>query len=322
MPDSHLNDWVREAISYIPSDDRDTWVTVGMGLSDGLGSEGWDIWDSWSRTSKKYNERDAKAVWNSFKKSGVSLGTVWALAQENGWSGEGYAISAVKAQSAPRKDPDENPYVLEQVMEMLEQATYQIHPYLESKGYPAERGLVLDGKLMIPMRDYRTQELRAVQVIDELGKKKFLPWGCRAGGSSFTIGRKGRVWWVEGYATGLAVQRSLDALHQRGSYQVVVTFSAGNLAKLAKREGTGIVIADHDAWVCRHCGSRSPVSDVRCRCGSYNWLEPAGEKAARASGRPFWVPPIVGWDANDFVVHRGQDALTEELRGMLTFQTR
>jgi putative DNA primase/helicase len=57
-------------------------------------------------------------------------------------------------------------------------------------------------------------------------------------------------------------------------YVIHVTFSAGNLVKVAAKHGTGLVIADRDQ------------SEV-------------GQKAAEATGLPYWISETVGFDLND-----------------------
>ncbi|MBA2594043.1 MAG: PriCT-2 domain-containing protein [Pseudomonadota bacterium] len=66
---------VRSALAFIPPDDRDMWVNMGMAIKDGFGDEGFDLWDAWSRQSDRYNERDARDVWRSLKAGGgITLG--------------------------------------------------------------------------------------------------------------------------------------------------------------------------------------------------------------------------------------------------------
>lgn len=76
---------LREALAAFPSDDRDTWVRIGMALRQS-GQQGFDLWDAWSRKSAKYDPVDAIRVWNSFKPRGqVNYEAIFAIAQENGW---------------------------------------------------------------------------------------------------------------------------------------------------------------------------------------------------------------------------------------------
>ena len=165
---------------------------------------------------------------------------------------------------------------------MIEEARYDVHPYLKRKGFPDRKMLVLGETLLVPMRpidDY--QRIASVQTIRPDAEKRFLKGG-RASGCVYHLGA-GEQWWVEGLATGLSVQAALRLLYRRA--QVTVCFSASNLAKVARR---GIVIADHDA----NSG--------------------AGEKAARATGLRWWMPPEPG-DANDFHRSYGVRALAEQL---------
>jgi hypothetical protein len=75
-----------EALACIPADDRSTWLRVGMALRREYGDHGRDLWDGWSKTSSKFNEKDQQKAWHSFKRaSGVGMGTVFHLARENGF---------------------------------------------------------------------------------------------------------------------------------------------------------------------------------------------------------------------------------------------
>ena len=85
---------LRCALHFIPADSRETWVQVGMGIKDHFGPDGWDAWDTWSQSGTGYNLQDAKAVWRSFRKGGVGIGTVVKLAMDNGWKPEQKELSA------------------------------------------------------------------------------------------------------------------------------------------------------------------------------------------------------------------------------------
>lgn len=90
------------------------WVSVGMALKD-LGWErsdgtdlGFVIWDQWSQTCpEKYALHACETKWASFKRSGVSIGTVYHLARQHGWNGGAPAIDQFTGaphagQEAPR----------------------------------------------------------------------------------------------------------------------------------------------------------------------------------------------------------------------------
>jgi len=159
------------------------------------------------------------------------------------------------------------------------------HPYLKIKGLRDSLGLCHGDALVVPMRNWRTNEIQGAQVIRWLPderkyEKKMLP-GMRAKGAVFRLGNASRrTWLVEGYATGLSVHAALTLMRLPDA--VLVCFSAGNLVYVAGEMGTKecAVFADNDE-------------------------SGAGEKAALDSGRPYCMAPVVGWDANDMHAKRG-----------------
>ena len=78
-------DDIRSALSYIDSQDRDTWWQVGAAVKDELGENGYDLWDEWSQRADSYSARDAKSTWKSLKPGMWHIETVWKLARQNGW---------------------------------------------------------------------------------------------------------------------------------------------------------------------------------------------------------------------------------------------
>lgn len=153
---------------------------------------------------------------------------------------------------------------------ILSQTEESQHAYLDRKGFPEQRMPTWekDGQrlLVIPMRIGR--DLVGCQIISPDGDKRFLS-GQRCKGASYVIDAKGKDVWCEGFATGLSVRKCLTSIGLR--YKLLICFSAGNLATMAT---TGIVIADND-------------------------LSGAGEAAAKKTGLPYYLPPIVG-DFNDY----------------------
>ena len=97
------------------------------------------------------------------------------------------------------------------------------------------------------------------------------------------------TFFVEGYASGLSLQKVLEAC--KVNYKILVTFSAGNLLRFAKRID-GIVIADNDA-------------------------SKTGEKAAIESGRKWWMPPVVGHDINDHWLAHGSFKPAMAIRNLI-----
>ncbi len=65
---------IRQALGYIPTDDRTTWVNVGMALhSTESGNQAYGLWNEWAKQSDKFDLTDQRRVWNSFKLGGVTL---------------------------------------------------------------------------------------------------------------------------------------------------------------------------------------------------------------------------------------------------------
>lgn len=160
---------------------------------------------------------------------------------------------------------------------MLSQCALERHAYLDSKGFPDELGYIFRTEgcsplLCIPMR--AGGQLVGVQKITIDGEKRFL-FGQRTVGTEFVFDNKGLDFFCEGYATGLSLRAALAALKMR--YRIHVCFSAHNLATLASACPGAIVVADNDE-------------------------SKTGQKAAEKSGRPFFMPPVVGQDFND--LHR------------------
>lgn len=172
---------------------------------------------------------------------------------------------------------------------IIKQARIEQHSYLDSKGFREAVGLVWypdeeTNLLVIPMEI--NGDVVGCQLIDRNGDKKFLK-GQRTKGATFTFGRTGIDIWCEGYATAKSIHACLSAM--KVPCMVHACFSAGNMQRMAK---TGICIADNDA-------------------------SHAGEKAAQATGLPYWMPSEQGWDFNDVHASQGTFAAGMALRQFL-----
>jgi putative DNA primase/helicase len=157
---------------------------------------------------------------------------------------------------------------------ILSQCELATHPYLAGKGFPDEMANVWTTNgtrlLVIPMRV--GQGIVGCQLIDEAGGKKFLA-GQRTSDAAFVAQNKGLPVLCEGYATGLSIKAAMTALRAR--YSLFVCFSAHNLGRIAKTLPKGLIVADNDA-------------------------SGTGERVARETGWPYFMPPEVGHDFNDF----------------------
>ena len=83
-------DRIRAALDYIPADDRDVWVHMGMAVKSVLGQGGFAIWDTWSpRAADKYDAQAAQAVWKSIDQNGgIGIGSLFNQAKQHGWKPE------------------------------------------------------------------------------------------------------------------------------------------------------------------------------------------------------------------------------------------
>lgn len=74
---------VEKALSFIPSGDYATWISVGMALQHNYGDAAFTAWDTWSRKAPNYTDKGMQYKWASFGKySGklVSIGTIFHYA--------------------------------------------------------------------------------------------------------------------------------------------------------------------------------------------------------------------------------------------------
>lgn len=83
-----MNDFDRigTALNFVPADDRETWLRMGMAIKSELGDSGFDLWDGWSQQSESYKNGDARDVWRSIKPDGgVTIRTLFHEAKASGW---------------------------------------------------------------------------------------------------------------------------------------------------------------------------------------------------------------------------------------------
>lgn len=223
------------------------------------GQRGWVM--NWSQDSKVkwYQDPDAKPWTDAEKAHYRASRAAAATAQQNRYH--------KAAEDAEKR---------------LKEATLGEHNYLHYKGFPEERGLVYEDKLLIPMRNVRTNRLQGYQAIkwnpDTRKYEKKMAGGMMAKNAVLWLGDRyaDEVWLVEGYATGLSVRNALRSCGLPAA--VVVAFSAANLVKVAEQiPGRRFVFADNDA-------------------------SGTGQKAAEETGLSWCMSDTVGEDAND--LHR------------------
>lgn len=234
------------------------------------GTRGWVMdWSGEARTIW-YNDPKAKPWTDEEKRSWAAKRATAATEQERR-----YQQAALQADIAIRAAKTEE------------------HNYLVLKGFPDEKGLVLDDKLIIPMRNVVTNKLQGYQAIrwlpDEMKYEKKMLTGMRAKNAVLYLGNRDlpECWLVEGFATGLSVRNALRSVGLNAS--VVVCFSASNLVQVADQiPGKRFVFADNDE-------------------------SKTGELSAQRTGLPWTMADTVGWDANDLHAKQGLFAVVAKI---------
>jgi putative DNA primase/helicase len=179
---------------------------------------------------------------------------------------------------------------------VLNAAKHTKHDYLHLKGFPDLEGLVLEGELLVPMRNVVTNNLQGYQRIfwdaeTRKWEKKML-LGMQARNAVMFMGdRKAQeAWLCEGYATGLSIHAALRSVGLKAS--VVVCFSASNMVAVADQiKGQRFIFADNDE-------------------------SKTGEEFANKTGLPWTIADTVGFDANDLHKKNGLFAVMAKIMAL------
>lgn len=260
-------DRIREAVSFVPPDDRETWLKMGMAIKSEIGDSGFDVWDAWSQQADSYNTRDARDVWKSIRANGrVTAGTLFHEAKVNGWRDDGIQHKPTAEELAERKriaeerTRQEEADIAREREETAKKAgagwkaatdAKPDNPYLVRKeiaptktlreidadklagilGYvPKSSGEPLAGRLLVaPVK--QGDNLSTLELIDGEGRKTALSGrGTKAGG-----------YWaaqplpdaLETLLIGEGVATVLSAKEATG-YPAIAALSSGNLPAVAK----------------------------------------------------------------------------------------
>lgn len=180
---------IKDALTYIDSDDRDIWLQVGMAIHNEIGgSLGFDIWSEWSMTSAKFHQHDQLRVWRSFKLkgiSGITKATLFKLAYESGYAGTLIAsdpvpepiIEKLEKQAAVKRsnlytpaEPIALPVkALQDVADYFSGLTHKPTPAISTAGAIA-LGSVVAGRMYVSEEDNYTALLMAVSGQSGIGK--------------------------------------------------------------------------------------------------------------------------------------------------------
>jgi len=336
---------IQSALNFVCPDDRDTWLRVAMAIKSEVAEEGEWLWHDWSNQASSYHECDAKAVWRSIEAIGkVSIGTLFHLAKENGWSWNrperrlsAAEIAAMreasrkKAEAAAAEKAAEHTKAAERADTIWNAAQpAKEHAYLARKGV-APHGLrvgswdvvipetgeirqVSNNALLVPIRD-RTGRIHSLQAIMPNGNKFYLAGGAKTG-NFYAIGKpqeqNGHKIWVlaEGFATAASI-------HEATGHAVLVCFDAGNLlpvaAAIRERQPDAIILlaADDDRFTVRKDGC------------NYNPGVSAATKAAQEVGGYLAVPQFASLDGepsdwNDLACRESADVVAAQIAAALS----
>lgn len=260
------------------SDDRETWLAIGMALKSEFGDEAFEIWNAWSSTAGNYNFRACNASWRGFRAGGggYTIGTLIKLAKDGGYratrseaGSPAPDFAALEQRRLERiaRASDEQARRAAQALNAenvaLEQwraaAREGASPYLERKGIAGAESVRFDGDaILVPMLRYdypREQSLKGLQRITPDGSKKFT-YGVAKTGTACRLGLAAvgePVFVCEGYATGMSLRMGMEALLGSRKYAVFVAFDAGNLVSVVDvvhqaLPSNPIVICADDDW--------------------------------------------------------------------------
>jgi len=250
---------LRDALSFIPSCDRDVWVKMGMAVKSELGDEGLPIWEAWSEQDESYDPKAARDVWGSIRSGRVGVGSLFHEAKRHGWQGNAdrpvpdhteIIERERKAQEADEERTQAHQEASSKALQIWKAAgSVTDHPYLGRKqlkptgtlreipqaaaarilGYsPKAKGELLAGRLLVvPVKVSDT--LSTLELIDETGRKSALAGGRKSGGYWATqpLDDVQTLLIGEGVATILS---ATVATEQPG----VAALSCGNLQAVAK----------------------------------------------------------------------------------------
>ena len=218
MKDNNI-ERIADALRFVPSDDRDTWVKVGMAIKSEFGESGFDQWDDWSQSADSYRQSAARDVWRSIKPNGgVSIGSLFHEAKACGWSDHSadqfpsIELQAVRHRSTAALAAKEQAIILterqgaatkaESILKAAAPAKAD-HPYLVRKGIsptttlleidareatsilgyePKSSGYLLKGRLLVVPVE-QDGALSTLELIDPNGLKTALKGrGTKVGG--------------------------------------------------------------------------------------------------------------------------------------------
>jgi hypothetical protein len=213
---SALNiDSVLSMLSFIPSDDRDIWITVGMSLKSDFSGSGLELFDDWSQSAGNYDQKAVREVWSSFKGTGRTIGSIVYLARQFGWSQDCTTPLSSHTDTTVQTGPSTTVgYALRLFLGCSRDDHYVAkHPYAMKKGIGWAAGAgraIASGKIIgsnadciiVPIQNIGSGKVQGVECINADGKKQ--TFGKKTGGALIlgnSLGQKSLWYIVEGWAS-------------------------------------------------------------------------------------------------------------------------
>ncbi|MET3134768.1 putative DNA primase/helicase [Oxalobacteraceae bacterium GrIS 1.11] len=313
-------DAARAALSFVSSNDRDTWWRIGMALKSEFGDGGWELFETWSERASNFDVGAAKTVWKGIHPGGaVTIATLIGEAKAGGFNPKDYApavplSAAERARIKQERARRDSAAALDRAntraaaaevaaQEWAAASESGLSAYLERKAV-AGHGVryAAAGALVVPLYDSEGK-LWSVQRIFANGDKRMLKDG-RVSGCFHIIGNAGASAWLlvaEGYATAAT-------LHKATGYAVVLAFNEGNIrhvaaAMRALHPGAKLLIcADDDGETEARTGKNPGIvaAMAAAKAVSGAWCKPVGLTGGKS-------------DFNDLAAASGLDAVRDQI---------
>lgn len=309
-------DQAREWLGFIPPRPQQQRARVGFAMFDGWGDHAEPIFVDWVATHPEHDAKrasEARTTWQSARKPGaVKWPTLRGMARDAGWHPDPNAprpplLSAAdltRQQAERQARADAAALDARQRLATADPAD-PAHQYLKRKGglAPTPDMRQEGGVLLVPVCNL-DGDVRGVQVIDGDGNKRFSRGTATAGALWWAqppaAYHTGKVFIVEGVATGLTVAAAID------DGAVTCAFNAGNVPTVAAA-----------------LRARYPAADIIVAADADAAGRTAADKAVAAAPRvsvrmPVFAPGVllggdVPTDFNDVAQLEGLPAVRRQL---------
>ncbi|MBF0116604.1 MAG: PriCT-2 domain-containing protein [Magnetococcales bacterium] len=125
---------VADALRYIVNANLsyDDWVRIGMAIKGALGEDGAWLFADWSASSSKNVPDTTARAWESFRPTSIGAGTLYHLAQRNGWKPDS-SLVLNPANHHPGPHPAEG--LLQKMQRPSPEPATDVLPFLETPGW-------------------------------------------------------------------------------------------------------------------------------------------------------------------------------------------